>query len=220
MSLFAGYRKQFELAARRHRLRRGWTGDHDIGAPGDHVGHGRRGAAILDLRDLSVGHELEQLHAKMRLCAQADRGIVELAGIGLGVSDQFTHVVCRHLGIGHQHEFGLGQHADRREIAKRIVRQITIECGIDHEIGVDRHEQRVAVGRRARDIAGGEPAVCSRPVLHDHGLFHLLGKPLGKRASDQVDRSAGGLRQNQPDRMGRIILRPRQVRWRGHPHER
>ena len=101
----AGDREQFEFAALRHAFGRRRAGKHDVDVARDHVGHGRGGAAIFHLIDVSLGHELEQLHAEMLLGAEPDRRIVELSGVRLGVSDQLAHIICRHLRIGDQDQW-------------------------------------------------------------------------------------------------------------------
>ena len=63
----------------------------------EHVGDGRRVAAIRHVQHVDAGHHLEQLAGKMRRRADAAGRHVELARICLGVGDQFRNRFDRHL---------------------------------------------------------------------------------------------------------------------------
>jgi hypothetical protein len=54
------------------------------------------------------------------------------------------------------------------------------------------HQQRVAVGRRARDRLQGEIAAAARPVVDDHRLAEPLRERLTNEPRDDVGRATGG----------------------------
>jgi len=91
-------------------------------------------------------------------------------------------------------------------IAERIVGEVGIKIGIDHQIRVDGHEQGVAVGRGAGDLSGREPAIGAGLVLDDHRLAHRVTQAIPQRARDQVNRAARRLGKNEADGLGRIGL--------------
>src|SRR5262249_26689576 len=159
-----------------------------------------------DLGDVGLGHHLQQFHAEMRLRAEPDRGVVELAGVCTRKCQQLLHAGGFDLRAGDEHEIDLGDDADRYEIAERIVGEVGIKIWIDHQIGVDGHEQRVAVGRGAGDLSGRQPAIGAGLVLDDHRLAHRVAQAIPQRACDQVDRAARRLGEDKADGLGRIGL--------------
>ena len=79
------------------------------------------------------------------------------------------------------------------------------EQGLIH--GVHAHgveQERVAVGRRARDRGGADVARCARAVLDQHRLSQGALQMLGDDARQDVGRSARRERHDQRDRSLRI----------------
>ena len=108
---------------------------------------GRR-AAIGHVHDVGAGQRLEHLADEMRLRAEAGRGEVHLAGIGLGVGHELAHRLRRHRGVDHQQQRALRHHRDRREALQRVVAGVPVDQRADdHRSG--RAEQQ-ACGRRVR----------------------------------------------------------------------
>ena len=66
---------------------------------GDHRGHGGRATAIGDVLQLDVRLAAEQLDDEMGLSGRAGRGVIELAGIGLGQRHEFCERMGRHFRI-------------------------------------------------------------------------------------------------------------------------
>jgi hypothetical protein len=69
----------------------------------------------------------------------------------------------------------------------------------DHERAERRHEQRVAVGRRALDERGADGAGGARLVVDDPGAAQLLGQLLRQHARDGVGGAARRERHDQRD---------------------
>ncbi len=83
--------------------------------------------------------------------------------------------------------------------------------------GVGGHEQRVAIGRRARDELRRDAAECAGAAVDDDRLARLLGD-LGTHCAGQSIRGAAGAgTDHDGDRLGRIGLRAGHAR-RQHGH--
>ena len=95
---------------------------------------------------------------------------------------------------------------DRREVAQKIETELVVERRVDRVVGAD-HQQRVAVGRRARDRLGRDVAAGARLVLDDELLGELLGQRLRDQARQDVDRLAGRKTDHHAHRLCRICLR-------------
>jgi hypothetical protein len=67
----------------------------------------------------------------------------------------------------------------------------------------------VPIGGRPRDLGGADVSGGAGLVLDDDRLLERRGQPLGKDAPQQIERSAGGKRIDEPDRLRRIRLRRR-----------
>jgi hypothetical protein len=65
----------------------------------------------------------------------------------------------------HDHEPArIGDMADRREIAQRVVGKLAVDRGIDG-VRARRDQQRIAVGNRARDELGADDVVCAGAIV-------------------------------------------------------
>ena len=202
--------------ARRDVLIGGRIGVHlELHLSGQQVGHGGRGAAIRNMRDLDAEAAQQQLHRDVRQRAVAGRGIVQLAGIGLGVGDEALEVRERRRRMAHQQLGHFRHHGDRHEILLGVERQFRLQRRVD---GVVRRgeQQRVAVGRGLGGRVGCDHAARAAAVLdHERGL-QIVRHPRGDEPRHQIDRAAGRERHDQPDRPLRIFC-PRAARPTGEP---
>ena len=136
----------------------------------------------------------------MRSGADALRRVVELARIGLGVSDQILHRFGRKVGPHQQHVRDVRHDRDWLELGRVVVESLD-----EQRIGGDRRrlrgEQGVAIGRRMIDHVGGKTAAGAGLVFDRHRLAqycpHLVGDDPGKG----VDTAARRGGDNDPDRM-------------------
>ena len=115
---------------------------------------------------------------------------------------------------------------DRRDVADEIETEIGEQRRIDRVRGHDL-QQRVAIGRRLGDRVGRDVAAGTRLVLDDELLAQPLRQPLAHQARHDVGRPAGGKADDDARRLGRVGLRPRELRQgrhsgraRGQMHER
>ena len=134
---------------------------------GDGVGQSRRIALVGDRRHRDAELVLEQHGVEIRGRAGAGRGIVEPAGLRLGVLDEIGDRLHRQRRVDHQHERHVRHQPDRDEILDRIIGQILEHADVDRHGGRCRHQQRVAVRRRLRRRHGGDDVGAARAVL-DH----------------------------------------------------
>ena len=129
--------------------------------------------------------------------ADAARSHVDLAGIGLGIGDEFRNGFRREVRQHfHDQSDAIGDR-DRRDVVHEVERQIGKHRLIDGVLRIDQ-EQRVAIGRRmhgrfGRDIAGG-----AGPDIDDELLAEMVAQILADEARVDVGRTARGL----PDRAG------------------
>ena len=116
--------------------------------------------------------------------------IVELARIGLGTADQVFDGVEAGFGRHREHRHGLGRGGDRLEILDRVVGQGFVEELVHDYRGVDRHEQRVAIGRGLGGGLRADDSVAAGAIVDDHRLVPVLAHLLPNDAGDDVGRSA------------------------------
>jgi hypothetical protein len=96
-----------------------------------------------------------------------------------------------------------------REVLHRVERRIFVEKDVAGHDGVGADHQRVAVGRRARHIGGGDIAAHARPVVDDDGLAPRGVEPFGHGAREQIAGRARRIADHDGDRPRGIILRQR-----------
>src|SRR6266545_3497255 len=158
------------------------------------------------MHHVDASRALQQLNGKMADRGGAERRDVDLARIGLGVSDQLRKRLGWHRRIDFQHQRQLGEARHHRDVAQEVERQRLIERHVDG-VGRDREEQRVAVRRRVGDSLRRDIGAAARAVLDHYRLAHPVRQKLRDQAGDDVGRSAGWKRYDKADRPGWIGLR-------------
>ena len=93
-----------------------------------------------------------------------------------------------------------------------IFRKDLIDADIDRHCRARADQDRVAVRDRVGDIGGADDGGRAEPGLHHHALSQTLLEVMRNGARDHVGIAAGGIGQDQRDRLGRIILRSCQCR--------
>jgi hypothetical protein len=153
------------------------------------------------MHDVDPGHGLEQLAREMRRRADAGGGIVELARPGLGQRHQLGEGLRLDRWMDHQHERHGRQQRDRRKVAAEVERALR-QRGVDG-VGGAREQQRIAVGRRARDrLRRDRPARARARLDHD-----LLAQHLGDLGAEQPRRDVGAGPDDHADEAAGIVLR-------------
>src|SRR5262245_44571585 len=101
----------------------------------------------------------------------------DLAGIGLGVSDQLGNGLRWKRRVYHQDSRSAVDARNRRDVANEVETEVVIECHVPCVMCTDL-EERIAVGRRLHDCLGGQIAASAHPVLDDEWLAGALRQPL------------------------------------------
>ena len=158
------------------------------------------------MHHVDPGHVLEQLARHVRRGADAGRGHVDLAGIGLGVGDELWKRVHRKRRIDDHHVGIAADAGDRRDGTGEVEAEVVIERRVDR-VGERGQQERVPVGRRVEHDLGREIAARAGPVLYDEGLAEVIGEPLSDQPRQDVGRTARTEADDQPHRAGGIRLR-------------
>jgi hypothetical protein len=150
---------------------------------------------------------------------KAAERVIDLAGIGLGVGDEFRN------GIGgkgwiHFHRVSGACHAgDWGDVADEIEIELVVKRRVDGVRDIDQ-EEGIAVRGRAHGRLGGDIAASPWPVIDDELLAEPLRQPLSHQACWNVGRTTCSTRNDQANRPPRIGLRlcdPRYGREGGSP---
>ena len=148
---------------------------------------------------------LEHLRRQEGDRGRALGGVVELVRIGAHERDELLERVRRDLcRIDEQHARDCRHDSHGHEL-RRVVRELQVQTGIDHQRGRGRREQRIAVGVRTRhgfrtDASGGPG-----PILHDNGLPPARRELLTEDARQRVGRTAGGKGDDDPNCPARVV---------------
>ena len=148
--------------------------------------------------------DVEHLAGEMRGGAGALRGVVQLAGIGLDVGEEFLAVFGREIRPHHQHVRNLREHRDDLE-ALHLVVHLLVEIAVDRERRARRRHQRVAVGRRVIHGLGADIAAGAGTVLDHEGLPELLAQALRHDPGRGIDTAACRDVDDNPDRLVGIV---------------
>src|SRR5262249_20250187 len=143
----------------------------DLHLSAEQIGH--EIAAVRGVKQVDTGHHHEQLAENMGRAPDAGRRHVQLARIGLGISDEFGNRLGRDQRVHHHGIRGVDDTCDRRDVADEVEIEVGVKCRVD---GIRRQhkEQRVAVRQRSYDDFGANITAGARPVFDDE----LLSEPL------------------------------------------
>ena len=122
-------------------------------------GGGLRTARLERNVERLLRHRLEQFACDMGEVAEAGGTVVDLSRARAGHIDQLCERLRRERRMHDDHQPGrIGDVDDRREVAQRVVRELAVDRWIDG-VRPGRGQQRLAVGRRARDEFGADDVV-------------------------------------------------------------
>jgi hypothetical protein len=152
------------------------------------------------MRELHAGRLRQPLGCEVVQRAVAGRRISDHAGLGLGCRYNVAKGVVRRLAVDEVDHRRIAHQRDRHEIALQLVRDVGKERRVDGELADVRHEERVAVRRRLRDVGGRDKSVAARTVLHDELPVQALGHLDGEQARGHVHPAARRERHHDADR--------------------
>ena len=138
-------RAQLAFLHQRRGVRR--VGERHLDVAGDQVGQHLAHALVGHMHHVGAGELLQFLGAEMKRGADADRAVIDGAGLGLREVEQFLQVLRRQVVGDHDGVRGDAGIGDGREILQRVVGQGLEQARIDRE-GVADQQDGVAVGRR------------------------------------------------------------------------
>ena len=164
--------------------RRRQVAEHQRDVAGGNVGERRQRASVGNVGHLDAGHALEQFREQMMGRAGSGRREGEPALLALGEPDEVSHRMHRQRRVDHQ-DIGAQDHQrERHEVGGRIVGQLLVQADVDRHDRARRHQDGVAVGRRA---GGGDRPVRRRrrPVLDHERLAEPLLQPLPQQAGQE-----------------------------------
>ena len=187
--------------------RRRQHAERDRHVAAEQIVHDRRRALVGDDRDVDAGFGLEQFGAHVAAGADRRGADIELARLLLGKRDDFGDRLGRKRRMGEQRHRHRGDQADRREILARVHAELGVEAGVDRERAGMAEQQRVAVGRGARDGARADGAAAAAAVVDDHLLVERVGQLLRHHARHGVDAAAGRIGHHERDIAGRKFSR-------------
>ena len=181
--------------------------EHEIDALGQNAVRHFRAAVIGHEQGVDAGRVVEQI--TLQFCRDGAGAVIELAGRGLGLGDQILHRFQIALRIDHKETDGLRHQRDRREIGDRIVRQAFVEILVHHQRRIDRHQQRVAIGRSLGSSLRADHRIGPRPVLDHHRLLEIDAHLVADEPRQHVGWAAGGEGDDDVDGAGGVVLRGR-----------
>ena len=148
----------------------------------------------------------------MRHVADAERAVVDLAGLCLRARDQILDRFDSGGGIDHGAERISGGLGDRDEIAKRVVGQLLVDERVGRHRAHRRVDQRIAVGRGLGAGLHADDGVGAGTIVDHSLLAPQLVHLLREHARLQVDPGAGRLRHDDADgTVGIIVCRLRRA---------
>lgn len=190
------------------------AGDRDLHMPGHHIGEGAGRTLVGYVHDIHAAFELEQLHREVLRSAATWRRVVQLSWLAFRELHQIRNTVRRERGMRYNEEGTRGDKCDGREALHRVERQALRERRRGAE-GGGHEEQRMTVGRAARDEVGADVPGRARLVLRDHRDFPALGKPWGEQSREKVGAGAWRERNDEVDCARGEFLRDGQARRAG-----
>ena len=175
------------------------AGQRRLDLPAGDVGDRAGGAAVVHVLDLDPGQHRHLRRQDVQRRADAAVADIDLAGVRLGVGDEFPQRLHGQLGRYDDHLRNGADQRGRCEILHRVVVQRLVEHAVVAEWSGRGEQQRVAVGLRLRDGGGADGAAGAAAVLDHDPLLEPLAELVRQHAGDAVGRAAGRERRDHGD---------------------
>ena len=190
-------RTRFHLRCR-HRD----VGHHQRQLATQHVGDGRRLAAIRDVGQANAGGELEQFGRHVRRRAHAARPVVDRARLGFRHVDQLTQRLGLERWRDDQHHRRGTEHGDSGDVSQGVEVDRFVEDWRHGHGRLRGQHQGGAVGRRLGEHVGSDKPAGAGAVVDQHGAERAAGKLLGDEAGRDVIAAACREADQNADRLG------------------
>ena len=160
--------------------------EKQIDAPGQQIGERQRRSAVRHVQHFRAGDRLERRADDMLAGADAGVGELDRAGIGFGGGDDFLRRLIGQRRRADQRVGKIHDQRDRNQVFQRIVRQILVEAGVEHDVAQAADQQRVTV-RFGRDRRlGANDGAAARAIFHNERLLEPPAELIGDEASEDV----------------------------------
>ena len=208
------YAQHAQSTGIRMHLHQPQVGKHHFDLARHHVRQRRHRALVGNVHHLGVRHALEQLGGETRHAPRTRRSIAQIATPGPGYGDELLHVSCRYRGIDCERIGPRPEVDHRREVFHRIVWKLRVKGNRDGESARAAHRQRIPVRRQLRGDLHADRAARTAAVLDHHRLPPRFSELLADEARQEIVRTGGRERHDQPYRLDGIGLRPDRARHR------
>jgi hypothetical protein len=88
--------------------------------------------------------------------------------------------------VGDQRVGDVEHQRDRNEVGERVIGQLLIEPGVEHDVAQAAHEQGITIGRRIDHRLRADDGPRAGPVLHHDALAQPLRELVREQAADDV----------------------------------
>ncbi len=164
----------------------------------DRVGERGPSPLVGHMDELQADPGPQQFVGQVRTAALARRSDGDRLHLLARHRQQLLQRIGREGRMGHHHLGRRADQGDRREALHRIVLCLGVHRRID-AVGHVSVEQRIAVGRRARDDLRAEHARRAGPVVDDHGEARGLLQLLRDQAPGEIGAAARRVRHHEAD---------------------
>jgi len=172
------------------------------------------GATVVDDGDLDAGLGFQQLGREIeRASGPPARAETELPGIHFGVLDQLRQRLDAETIFHHQDQRS-GRHLGDRGEIREIEWIVRMQRLGDQRAGRNK-EQRVAVGRRIRELAQGRDEIAAGLVFDEDRRAEIFAHLLRDQTRHDIGRAAGGEPDEDADRPAGKVLTGKVLRLRG-----
>ena len=184
-------RQRLQLAGldMRQRGRQRHAADLDVAR--HQIADRRAAAAIDDVAELHVLLVGDILRHHVADRADARRHVLHAVRRLLHQRDQLLEAVHAERRMHHEHVGRPAEIGDVGEVLDRIEARVLVHRRRQHMRRHAGNLQRVAIGRRARDLGGADQAAAAGAVLDEELLPERLAELLGEHAAEQIVGAAG-----------------------------
>src|ERR1700724_4091683 len=142
----------------------------------------------------------------MRRAADADRGIVELAGLLLRERNELLEIMDQQVGAA-KHEWTTDpRHRNRGEVLFPVIGHALVERGGYRERAIGREVDGIAIRLGAGGEFGPDQSACPGPVVDDDLLPPKRGKLVAQEAREHVTAAPGSVGHDKAHRPRREFL--------------